>query len=113
MPELPSQSSGAESSVGQLDAPRGILKRESVFLFIKNKSTIVFKHFLLRQTEHVSRFIIKRKPPGPPPGRPPILSDNEDVSDDDEGSISLDNRETSLIYQSFRTTKTNNNSNNR
>ena len=35
--------------------------------------------------EQPQRIMTMRKPPGPPPGRPPILSDNEDISDDDEG----------------------------
>ncbi|UJR36097.1 hypothetical protein I4U23_028832 [Adineta vaga] len=60
MPELPHGSVSASQ-----DTPRGILKqKESV--------------------EQTQRIVISRKPPGPPPGRPPILSDNEEISDDDE-----------------------------
>ena len=37
--------------------------------------------------EPIKRIVIMKRPPGPPPGRPPILSDNEDISDDEEGKI--------------------------
>ncbi len=39
--------------------------------------------------EQPQSIVIRRKPPGPPPGRPPILSDNEDISDDEEGNVML------------------------
>lgn len=60
MPDLPSQLASIET-----DGPKGILK---------SKDSI----------DQPQRIVVSRKPPGPPPGRPPQLSDNEDISDDDE-----------------------------
>ncbi len=53
---------------------------------MKNYFDNILIFYLYSSIEQPQRIVIAKKPPGPPPGRPPILSDNEDISDDEEGN---------------------------
>ncbi|CAF3853431.1 unnamed protein product, partial [Adineta steineri] len=74
MPELPS-GPPASSDVSGLSTDYPEVSRS----ILKQKDS----------TETSQRILITRKPPGAPSGRPPILSDNEDISDDEEDTSSV------------------------
>ena len=87
MPELPSGSATDDANelpAGYSDAFRGILKQKE-YVISKRYYDLIFYISFSSSMEQAPRIVITRKPPGPPPGRPPILSDNEDISDDEEG----------------------------
>ncbi|CAF1177219.1 unnamed protein product [Adineta steineri] len=74
MPELPS-GPPASSDVSGLSTDYPEVSRS----ILKQKDS----------TETSQRILITRKPPGAPSGRPPILSENEDISDDEEDTSSI------------------------